>query len=673
LNQNYKILRKEEDMSANRLMSPSEIAEQAGVALSTVSNWMRRFDDFPQGVIVEGSKRPRYGSDEVSDWLEKRQLSRGAFRDAIGQNSITREERRAVLGALFVVMQRITPPSLRTQESVITEFHQMSKSPGAEILGFDLVSRESMLADLVLLYGQLSDQELADVLVATDDKDSSRSRAPHSTSPLLVEFLGSIAQGFTGHVIDLASGQGRILEYLASHSIGSGHSGRDINSQVVIQARQVARLRGLDITYEVANGFGPVASHSAGLVISDLPLGVRATKEDYDEQIWPLGKPQTQDIATAFIYRAIETLQEGGTAMIVTTSRLLTQGAGVVDFRRELLKMSAIKAVVALPPKLRSDTAVPLALWILCAPEKNLDRVVMVDASLAPLEFLEKEGPVVRALRAELMGDAVNRDENFAVTVPTKELWTKDVALRPNAWVAKKRDLIEPQEQVAILRSEVKSLSNVLGTHPALSQRFDVGRTEPELTSLKELQNRGSIKMARTSFVKASEDGTGLPVLDSRVFLSRGQLQPTRWLQDESSVGLLIEPGDIIVAPAASGVVARVWEEQGWACGPSLQIIRTRDSNWDKSFLTAAIEHPRNLAHIDAGAFKVQANIRFFEVPDIPLGDQQRLTQVLRSVLEAEDELESKLNQIRKSRRIIAEAIASGTVEVILQTGSKDA
>jgi len=356
----------------------------------------------------------------------------------------------------------------------------------------------------------------------------------------------------------------------------------------------------------------------------------------------------------------------------VTTSRLLTQGAGVADFRRDLLMMGAIKAVVALPSKLRSDTAVPLALWILCAPEKNLDRVVMVDASLAPLEFLEKGGPVIKALRAELIGDTANRDENFAVTVSTKELLTRDVALRPNSWVAKQRDLIEPQEQVAILRSEVKSLSDLVGTQE-LSQKFAVGRTEPELVSLEELQSRGSIKMVRTPFVKASEDGTGSPVLDSRVFLSRGQLPPTRWLHDESSVGLLIEPGDIVVAPAASGVVARVWKEQGWVCGPSLHIIRTRDSNLDKSFLTAAIEHPRNLAHIDAGAFKVQANIRSFEVPDIPLSDQQRLTQVLRSVLKAEDELESKLNKIRKSRQIIAEAIASGSVEVVLQTGSEDA
>ena len=659
-------------MSANRLVSPSEIAEQAGVALSTVSNWLKRFDDFPPGVIVEGSKRLRYDSGEVSRWLEKRQLSRGAFRDATGPNSIAREERRAVLGALFVVMQRITPPSGRSKESVIAEFRQMVKSPEAEILGFDLESREAILEDLVLLYGDLSDQELADVLVAIDDKENSRSSASHSTSPLLVEFLGSIAEGSPGHVIDLASGQGRILEYLASHSIGSGYSGRDTNSQIVIQARQVARLRGLNIAYEVANGFGPVASRGAGLVISDLPLGVRATKEDYEEQFWPLGRPQPQDIATAFIYRAIEMLQEGGIAMMVTTSRLLTQGAGVADFRRDLLMMGAIKAVVALPSKLRSDTAVPLALWILCAPEKNLDRVVMVDASLAPLEFLEKGGPVIRALRAELIGDTVNRDENFAVTVSTKELLTRDVALRPNSWVAKQRDLIEPQEQVAILRSEVKSLSDLVGTQE-LSQKFAVGRTEPELVSLEELQSRGSIKMVRTPFVKASEDGTGSPVLDSRVFLSRGQLPPTRWLHDEGSVGLLIEPGDIVVAPAASGVVARVWKEQGWVCGPSLQIIRTRDSTLDKSFLMAAIEHPRNLAHIDAGAFKVQANIRSFEVPDIPLSDQQRLTQVLRSVLEAEDELESKLNKIRKSRRIIAEAIASGTVEVVLQNGNDDA
>ena len=59
------------------------------------------------------------------------------------------------------------------------------------------------------------DAAVSRVIKAIDDKEKSRSGAEHSTSPRLVEFLGSIAEGSPGHVMDLASGQGRILEYLA--------------------------------------------------------------------------------------------------------------------------------------------------------------------------------------------------------------------------------------------------------------------------------------------------------------------------------------------------------------------------------------------------------------------------------------------------------------------------
>jgi hypothetical protein len=651
-------------MSEKKLITPTEIADLAGRSLPAVSNWMKRFDDFPAGTTVEGSKRLQYDRDEIISWLERRQLSQKTSRESGALLSVDRHSRRDFLGTLFVVLHSI-PQREKTSVQVVQEkYREIASGSGDVIVNFDITRVPDVVADLVPRYKHLSNSELADILSGVDDGLQGRMAGETSTPDVLVELLAALAPSNTGSVVDLASGQGRILESFAEQGIGKSYFGSDINHNSVIQARQSALLRGLPISYTAANVLDPGEKRLASLVVADPPLGARASREDLEKQIWHYGRPSSQDITTAFLQRAVETLEPGGTALVLSAASLPSRGADVAEMRRELLHAGVIRGVVALPSKLRPNTAIPLALWILGTPDNDVQGVVMVDASLSSPEDLAKDGPVVRAILAELKGDVANGDDTYATTVPIRNLLTREVELRPNAWVAKKRDLIEPQEQLKLAQKGLDSVEQVLGQMPLSSADLTIGELEPPLVSLRDLRDRGAIKLLRSPMARASEDGSGDPVLDVRVLLGDRDKTTARRLLDPSATGLAIEPGDIVVAAGSRSVVALVWQEEGWVAGTGIQVIRVKDTSLNSQFLAAALQHPRNLAHVDAGALRVQVNIRSFEVPDLQLDEQERLAILLGALDQAERELQSRLSRLSESRRDIVHAIGSGTLSV---------
>ena len=651
-------------MPGRKLLTVSEIAEMAQVALPTVSNWIRRFDDFPAGRSIDGSKRLRYDQVEVEEWLARRNFSRRGVGSLNGLERLERELRRDALGTLFIVLQSLPTREQASEEEVLDRYSQLAQGGASVPLSFDLRTIQDILPQLIQSYGSLSPTEMADVLGSLEDSNDNRGGAETSTPDVLVEFLGALTLKTSGAVVDLASGQGRILEHLASRKIGTRHRGIEINANNVLRARQIASLRGLSIVYEVSDGLAPIDARSASLVLVDPPLGIGTDRGHLTKYSWDFLEPVGQDIATGFMVRALEALEPDGRALIVTRADLLHRGGTAAEFRRQLLQMGAIRGIVALPARLRANTSIPLAVWILGYPRPDIDSVVMVDASLSDENDLRSDGPVVRAIRAEFDHDAVNRDENYAASVPVLELLTKEVSLRPNAWVSKKRDLIEPQEQLAVARRELKSLSQHVSALPVVGSELEVGFTEPPLTSLQALVERGDIKIVRAIPSKASEEGLGAPVLEPRILREGLQRDQAKKLLSPETPAVAVEPGDIVVTTDPRGVRATVWHEAGWVAGLSLQLIRVKGNKINPEFLCAAIEHPRNLAHIDPGAFRVQANIRGFEVPDLPREQQARLAKVLSAAVSAERELKTRLAEISESRKKLSIALGSGTVSV---------
>lgn len=651
-------------MKPTNLISPSDIAELANVALPTVSNWIRRFEDFPTGLAVEGSKRLRYQKDEVVAWLKKRQLSQAKARPDAALLEIERESRRDFLGSLFVTLHFLPKRDRSSLEAVLTKYKDLATNSSELLVNYDLMVVSNVVNQLLPHYSQLSDSHLAEILTEIESGIQYRLAGEYSTPDALVLFLAALAPSSTKSVVDLASGEGRVLEHLASHNIGQQHSGSDRDKQSVIRARQSALLRGLEISYSIENIIHRSHHEASSLVVVDPPLNARVPDASVADSTWPFGLPSSQDLTTVFLQRAVESLEAGGRALVLSTSSLLSRGGGVSKLRRNLLQAGVIRGIVALPSKLRKETAAPLALWILGNPDPSIDKIVMVDASLSSATELSESGSVVKATIAELDGDAVHADSNFATTVPRHLLLTREVDLRPNAWVAKNRDLIEPQEQLKLAKNGLESLEKMFLELPLSPSALRVGNVEPPLISLGELQEQGRIKLFANPRASASEDGSGAPVADLSVVLGDREKSFPRRSTDQPGVGRVIEPGDIVVAAATRGLAATVWQEKGWIAGTGTHVIRVLDSSINSQFLSAAIQHPRNLAHVDAGALRVQLNIRSFEIPDIPHVEQEKLAILLGTLSKAQDELEDKLRSLSRATKDVVRAVGTGTLSV---------
>jgi SAM-dependent methyltransferase len=568
-------------------------------------------------------------------------------------------------------MSRIGTEDGPSVAAVLEEYEAISQESGPEILNYPLPSVGEILGEVIEAYKNLSGSELADVLFQLDDSRDGRSGQDAATPRVMVEFLAAITPEPQSVVLDLACGQGRFLEYLAMKGIGNRHIGRDINGANVIHARQVALLRGLDISFEVADGLSPVTQGFASLVFVEPPLGLRMDANDYRDWSWPFGQPSKQDSATGFMQRAIEALEPGGTAFVITTAALLQRGGSVAEFRRELLMAGVVRGIVALPSKLRHDTSVPLALWILNSTRMGSEKIWMVDASLESPEGLAPDGLVAQAVLAEFAGDEVNRNKTYATSVPVTELLTKDVVLRPAAWVAKTRDRIEPEEQLAMAREELDALESLLGPLPVKSKQLQIGSVEPNLVSLDSLKQRGAIKIFGASMVRATEDGSGPPVLEARFLGENRSKESVKRLPDGTSSGLEIRPGDVVVGSTSGGVETRVWYEEGWVAGSSVQVIRVLSEELDPTFLASAIEHPRNIVHIDPGAFRVQANIRSFEIPEISLAQQKALAGLITYISDEEQDIRRRIEALINSKAKLLTAIASGVVAITSDSRAK--
>ena len=651
-------------MNPRNLISPSEIAELANVSMPTVSNWMRRFEDFPTGRRVEGTKRLRYDKDEVVAWLEGRQLSQAKSRTNTALLSIDRDSRRDFLGSLFATLHNLPEEHRTSLPEVLKEYETLAARSSGLLVNFDLKSASSVVAELLPEYGKRTNSQLADILSEMDSGLQNRMAGEFSTPDALVLFLSALAPSSTQSVVDLASGEGRLLQHFASHKIGHHHSGSDINEQGVVRARQSALLRGLAIDFVVEDVTTLNPQGNASLVVVDPPLNARVSDTAISAGTWPFGPPSPQDLTTVFLQRAIESLEPGGRALVLSTTSLLSRGGGASKLRRNLLQAGVIRGIVALPSKMRKNTGVPLALWILEKPDPHLDTIVMVDASLSAIAELAKNGPVAKATIAELDGDAAGADSTYATTVPRHLLLTRDVDLRPNAWVAKKRDLIEPQEQLNLATRGLESLEQLSLELPLNPSSLHVGFVEPHLVSLGELQEQGRIKLFTNPRASASDGGIGAPVADLSIVLGDREKSSPRRSTDPPGVGRLIEPGDIVVAAAPRGLAATVWQEKGWIAGSGTHVIRVLDSSTNSQFLAAAIQHPRNFAHVDAGALRVQLNIRSFEVPDLPHMEQEKLSVLLEALSKAEAELQDKLTSLSTAKNDVVRAIGTGTLSI---------
>ncbi|GAA1946116.1 N-6 DNA methylase [Kitasatospora viridis] len=348
--------------TADLLITGAEIARLAGVTRAAVSNWRRRYDDFPTPASGAANS-PLFNLAEVRSWLARQRKGQDvaeevqlwqALRGVYGDDMVSG---LVALGQLFT--QDAPPPGL---------------APEIAQRGLALAGETSK----------------AEVLTALTERflDATRRAGSDQVSSLRIvravrHFAGSVPE--TARVLDPACGIGSLLLALGP-AAGPSRHGQEIDPAMAELTRLRAALTGCTPT-EIRSGDSLRDDRWGGLkadlVVCDPPVGSPDWgREDLIlDARWELGVPSRAEGELAWLQHAYAHTSPGGRTVMVMPPSVAYRKAGR-RIRAELVRRGILTQVVALPAGTATGHALPVHLWLLDRPDgAPATTVRMVDLS----------------------------------------------------------------------------------------------------------------------------------------------------------------------------------------------------------------------------------------------------------------------------------------------------
>ncbi|MBP0456878.1 N-6 DNA methylase [Streptomyces bomunensis] len=376
------------------MVTGSEIARMAGVTRAAVSNWRRRYDDFPapSGGAVNS---PLYALADVQAWLDKQRKGQEvspevelwqAMRAAYGEQMVTGLAQAAGVlagkrgsGLPREVANRLRKPA-RTEAPV----------------------------------------DLLDGLVERFMDSARRAGSDQVTSARVVRAVRHFAPELTSAatVFDPACGIGTLL-LSVSAAAGARCRGQEIDADSARLTQLRAGLAGRSqVSVEAGDSLRADAwpDVRADLVVCDPPTG--ATDWGRDALLldarWELGTPSKAEGELAWLQHAYAHTRPGGQVLMVMPASVAYRKAGR-RIRAELVRRGIVRQVVALPPGTAASHSLPIHLWCLRRPDTavgtDTDHTVRMidltgnspDSGLEPRPEQVADVPLI-----ELLGESVD-------------------------------------------------------------------------------------------------------------------------------------------------------------------------------------------------------------------------------------------------------------------------
>ncbi|MEV0690682.1 N-6 DNA methylase [Streptomyces sp. NPDC050388] len=358
----------------NPLVTGSEIARIAGVTRAAVSNWRRRYDDFP-APAGGGANSPLFDLAEVQAWLNKQhkgqdvtdevqlwQVLRGAYGDDI-------------LGGLADVAQALAAPG-GEEPSVL---------PAQAVRLAHRMAEESSPADVV---NGLAERFTESVRRAGSDQ---------VTSPRVIRAVRHSAGDLAPDAVlfDPACGIGTLLLTIGTNR-GSRRYGQEVDTHSARFARWRAELA-KPAPVEVRQGDSLRADQwpdlKADLVVCDPPVSdTDWGREDLLlDPRWELGTPSRAEGELAWLQHAYAHTAPGGRVVMVMPASVAYRKAGR-RIRAELVRRGILTQVTALPPGTAAAHSLPVHLWQLRRPRTPDDTAATV--RMVDLTANDPDGPL---------------------------------------------------------------------------------------------------------------------------------------------------------------------------------------------------------------------------------------------------------------------------------------
>ncbi|MGC5532547.1 N-6 DNA methylase [Streptomyces sp. SR-10] len=456
--------------SVGALVTGAEIARLAGVTRAAVSNWRRRYDNFP-APVGGAANSPLFALVEVQAWLDTQRKGQEispevelwqALRAVYGE--------QMVAGLAEVVAALAGDPSPGLPEEVMARVRRLARSE----VPVDLVNG------------------LTERFVDSARRAGSDQVSPERIVRAVRHFAPGLPAGAT--VFDPACGIGLLLL-----SVASGTDARCCGQESDADSARFAQLRAdlLECTrVSVVKGDSLRADAwpdlRADLVVCDPPAGVTewGREELLLDSRWELGTPSKAEGELAWLQHAYAHTELGGHVLMVMPASVAYRKAGR-RIRAELVRRGILRQVVALPPGVATSHSLPVHIWCLRRPDGTEDADTRHTVRMVDLTGNSPDG-------------SLDPRPDQVAEVPLIELLDDTVDLTPGAHLRPRHRNFP--EEYAVLRREVeKRIARLVAILPELAEGGEPGSLDGATTSIADLARAGLVGYEDSEPVSASD------------------------------------------------------------------------------------------------------------------------------------------------------------------------
>ncbi len=525
------------DPQQNARVTVSEIAQLAGVSVSAVSNWRKRYADFP--APVEGTAAGDFFAlNDVLVWLERRGKKVRAPKP-VGLNELLwgvanalRDMGEANESLLLAMLQVLTlwrfsvkrnAGAVSGDASVWSRLVAASEDqlPAAwrqavESLPID----ENLAVREVLTIPSVSWRAVREVLVAVDRlaNDGMREATARvfgeAVSLVIVQmqdsqtirvFGASTPRSLTSLIVQLLSPiRGIVYDPAAGHAMALAEAAREASEDIQLVGQEIAEyswrvgvlhlaLCGFEATLSRGNTLlnDAFRGRVADRIILDPPFNTRVTSTDivFDPR-WKYGTSNVAD--WMWVQHLLHHLGPNGVGAIVVPMVSLSRGGRDAMIRARLVEAGELDAVIALPPGLVAGVTVATSLLLFDRTRagKRGD-VLFVDArqlGMSRRGLTNELTPeaitrIVNAVRAWRSGKPVS-EPTFAAVASAPEIlggteaaWEQETNadLSPSRFIryVAETDEVDALEQLEEIKATLESSKHALGATVALNAVID--------------------------------------------------------------------------------------------------------------------------------------------------------------------------------------------------------
>jgi type I restriction enzyme M protein len=239
------------------------------------------------------------------------------------------------------------------------------------------------------IFAQWFDKQLSTIMES--HRSTSEGVTPSSVARLMVK-LADLRPALT--ILDPCCGIGTVLSQTAQESGMSPKQCLLYGQEINVRSWALCKVRLFLLGYDVKNIIlgdtlrRPAFSVGDGVkqfdrVTCDMPMGQNVRGEELEHkylyrysEVWKASRISSE---SAFIQFVIASMKDSGIAVALVSHSFLFRSGIDSRIREGIVESGYVKAVVGLPPKLRAQTAVEIALIVL--ERHGLPSVLFIDAS----------------------------------------------------------------------------------------------------------------------------------------------------------------------------------------------------------------------------------------------------------------------------------------------------